>query len=307
MSLYAPPKELHTEIFTSLPECYRRREKESEWVRANKPGQQLDGFLEGPAFDRYGNLYLTDIPYGRIFRISPDKEWSLVTEYDGWPNGIAIHRDGTLYIADYRNGIMVLDPAEAEVRPLITHVYSERFRGCNDLTFASNGDLYFTDQGQSGLHMPNGRVFRYTADGQLECLIDTCPSPNGLVFNKTESLLYVAMTRGNSIWRLPLMVDGGISKVGLFIQLSGGRSGPDGMALDQDDQLVVAHAGHGTVWVFNEFGEPIYRIRSCAGLNTTNVAFGGNANCSLFITDSEACNILRVELDVPGNVLYSHS
>jgi len=140
-------------------------------------------------------------------------------------------------------------------------------------------------------------VYRYAAAGRLECLIDNAPSPNGIVLNKDETMLYVAITRGNSIWRLPLMADGGVSKVGLFVQLSGGLTGPDGMALDDDDRLVVAHVGNGTVWVFTRFGEPVYRVRSCAGIETTNVAFGGEDGKKLYIVESETGSILAVDMD----------
>ncbi len=72
-------------------------------------------------------------------------------------------------------------------------------------------------------------------------LVNTVPSPNGLVMNKAETVLYVGVTRGNAVWRLPLMEDGTASKVGLFIQMSGGHAGPDGMALDEEGGLVIAH------------------------------------------------------------------
>mgnify|MGYP006138590267 CR=1 FL=1 len=86
-----------------------RERRRTEWCDANKPGHQIDSFLEGPSFDCEGNLYVTDIPFGRIFRISPQLEWSLVAEYDGWPNGLAIHRDGSLWISDYRRGLLKLE------------------------------------------------------------------------------------------------------------------------------------------------------------------------------------------------------
>ncbi|MBB5696610.1 SMP-30/gluconolactonase/LRE family protein, partial [Roseomonas pecuniae] len=70
----------------------------------------MDCFLEGPSFDRQGRLYVTDIPFGRVFRISPEGEWEQVAEYDGWPNGLKIHRDGRIFITDYKRGIMLLDP-----------------------------------------------------------------------------------------------------------------------------------------------------------------------------------------------------
>ena len=66
----------------------------TEWADANRPGQPTDCFIEGPSFDADGNLYIVDIPFGRIFRIAPDRKWSLVIEYDGWPNGLKIAATG---------------------------------------------------------------------------------------------------------------------------------------------------------------------------------------------------------------------
>lgn len=306
MSLYEPPCVRVAEIFSRMPDAMRFADATSDWAEANKPGERVDCFLEGPSVDRDGNLYLVDIPYGRILRVTPAREWQLVCRYDGWPNGLKIHRDGRLFIADYRHGVQVLSPGDDAPTLLLGHRYSESFRGVNDLVFASNGDLYFTDQGQSGLHRPDGRVFRYTAHGRLECLIDNAPSPNGLVLNASERILYVAMTRDNSVWRIPLMSDGGVSKVGCFVRLSGGLSGPDGMAMDDEDRLFVAHAGNGCVWCFDRLGRPVHRIDSPCGITTTNVAFGGTDTRALFITESETGTVLRAEMDVPGRTMYSH-
>jgi len=68
----------------------------------------------------------------------------------------------------------------------------------------------------------------------------------------------------------------------------------------------VPAPGAGTVWLFSKMGEPIYRIRSCAGLRTTNVAYGGVERRTLFITEAEQAVILKVELQIPGKAMYSH-
>ena len=104
-------------------------------------------------------------------------------------------------------------------------------------------------------------------------IIGTVPSPNGLVLNKTENILFVAVTRGNAVWRLPLMGDGSVSKAGIWIQLSGGHGGPDGMALDEEGGLICAHAGMG-VWRFDHLGRPTHFMCE-PGSFTTNAAFGG--------------------------------
>ena len=115
---------------------------------------------------------------------------------------------------------------------------SESFKGCNDLHIAGNGDIYFTDQGQTGLHDPTGRVYRLRTNGRLDCLIDTGISPNGLVLDPSESVLFVAMTRDNAVWRMPFMKDGSVSKVGRFCSMFG-PSGPDGMTMDKAGRLFV--------------------------------------------------------------------
>jgi len=304
--MFAPPQIIETQVFARLPDKFRRNDPGNSWAIVNRRGLPVDSFLEGPSLDRAGNLYVVDIPYGRIFRISPAGEFELVAEYDGEPNGLKIAKDGRIFITDYRHGIMTLDPGSGQVSSVLERRWSERFKGVNDLVFARNGDIYFTDQGQTGLHDPTGRVYRLRTDGTLDLIVGNIPSPNGLVLNGAEHILYVAVTRGNCIWRVPLMPDGSASKVGLFVQLSGSLGGPDGLAMDEEDNLVIAHAGLGAVWVFSRLGEPLYRIRSCEGLATTNVAYGGAENKSLYITESESGCVLIARLPVAGRPMYSH-
>jgi gluconolactonase len=305
MLYFRPPEDVATEVFARLPENLRIKNRRSGWA-FGKGHDFLHSFLEGPSFDRAGNLYVVDIPYGRILRVSPSGEWSVVSEYDGWPNGLKIHRDGTIFIADHRRGILRLDPATGAVTPVLEHVRREGFKGTNDLVFASNGDLYFTDQGQTGLQDASGRVFRLRTDGQVDCLLQNVPSPNGLVLSVDEKLLFVAVTRANQIWRLPLHPDGTTSKVAAFITLSGGLAGPDGLAIDESGGLAVAHCGLGSVWLFDRLGEPLYRIRSREGLSTTNLAFGGTDSKTLYITESDSGTILTARLKVAGQTMYSH-
>jgi len=293
-----PPQDIPTEVWSVVPDEIRNAKP-----RAKKGKPKV--FLEGPSFDRQGNLYCVDIPFGRILRISPDKQWDVVAEYDGEPNGLKIHKDGRIFIADHHHGIMLLDPVRGTVEPFLeSGTAKDRFKGCNDLIFAKNGDMYFTDQGGTGLHDPTGCVYRYTAAGRLECLIDTIPSPNGIVFNVRETEVFVAVTRANSVWRIPLDETRGISKVGLFVQLF--SPGPDGLALDEAGNVIVTHPGMGYVWVFSKRGEPLYCVKSCGGRSTTNIAYGGDDRKTLYIVDSRDNQILTAKMPVAGKMMYSH-
>ena len=306
--MFAAPKEIKTEAWSSVPDELRLKDTPSEWsgIRHHDP-YRFDVFLEGPSFDREGNLYLTDIAHGRVLRVTPDKQWSVAAEYDGAPNGLKIRKDGMIFIADYKWGIMQMDPKTGKVEPFCVRNEYEPFRGLNDLVFASNGDLYFTDQSMTDLRDPTGRVFRLRPDGALDCLIDNVPSPNGLILTPDEKALLLAVTRGNCIWHLPFGHDGKVARVGLFIQLSGSAGGgPDGLAMDEEGNLSIAHVRMGSVWVFSAIGEPLYRLRSCKGLSTTNLAYGGPDRKGLFITETQTGTVLRAEMPVPGRVMYSH-
>ena len=107
--MFAKPPDIETRVFASLPDKFRRSAR-SDWAHIQMRGRELDSFLEGPSFDLEGNLYVVDIPFGRVFRISPDGNWTLVVEYDGEPNGLKFDREGRMFIADHKHGIMQVDP-----------------------------------------------------------------------------------------------------------------------------------------------------------------------------------------------------
>lgn len=315
--MFAAPEVIDTEVFAELPPGLRVTNKFSKWVEFRKKGQPVDkpetihSYLEGPSFDRAGNLYCVDIPYARIFRVSPQGMFDVVAEYEGEPNSLKIHKDGRIFVADRLHGILELDPQSGKMTPVVAEVAGEGFKGINDFVFARNGDIYFTDQGNSSMNDPSGRVFRLrAADGELELILDKVPGPNGIALNPAETMLFVNVTRMNNVWRIPLLPEGGImplgAKIGIFIQLTGSLSGPDGLAVDANGGLAVCHSGLGSVWLFSKLGEPTYRIKSCRGIRTTNCAFGGPDFKTLYIAESESGSILRAKLPVAGHPLYSH-
>ncbi len=302
MFLLKPPAVRPLEVFTSMPAKFRRTGVRSHWADVNQGGRLADSFLEGPVFDGAGNLYVTDIPFGRVFRIDPKGEWDLVAQWDGEPNGMKFLSERELLVTDYKNGLVALDIASGQVRPYLERRNSERFKGVNDLVFDSRGNLYFTDQGQTGLHDPTGRVYRLGTDGRLDLLLSNVPSPNGIVLSNDERFLFVAATRGNCVWRMPLLADGSVSKAGQFFT-SYGPSGPDGLAMDEGGRLLVANPGLAYVWVLGHRAEPEEVLTGEPGTSVTNLAFGGADRRTVYCTDSTHGRILVATLSQPGSRL----
>ncbi|EUC49714.1 hypothetical protein COCMIDRAFT_83901 [Bipolaris oryzae ATCC 44560] len=299
MNFYPPPPTIAASLYCRVPDEIRCKDRDSEW-RGGFSRAFQNIFLEGPVYTSSGHLYIVDVPYGRILSISPTKEVTVAAEWDGEPNGLAVDPEGKIAVADYKQGILTFDPSTGKISPRLSRRNLERFKGPNDLVFSSKGELYFTDQGQTGLTDPTGKVYRLSPDGKLDTLVENGVSPNGLVLSPDEKFLFVAMTRSNAVWRLPLHADGTTSKVGLFFQ-SFGTVGPDGLAMDEEGSLFVCHPSLGSIFVVNADGTPKARIVSgTEGINLTNCCFGGKDGKTLFITDSLEGNVQCVEWHCKG-------
>ena len=61
---------------------------------------QCGAFLEGPAFDRAGNLWMTSVRNGDIHKVTPDGRCATVANTGGSPRGLKFHKDGRLFGTD---------------------------------------------------------------------------------------------------------------------------------------------------------------------------------------------------------------
>jgi gluconolactonase len=283
------------ELFTRLPDALHWTGEPTDWVRTTRPGQRLHSFLEGPCFDAAGDLWLADVPYGRLFRIAPDGRWRLALDYDGEPHALRPRRDGSFLIADYRRGLLAFDPASGVISTVCDRVNTEPFRGLSDLAIAPNGDVWFTDAGRSSLSDPTGRVYRLRPGGTPELVLANLPYPNGIALSPDGALVYVAATRANAVWRfLADAPDPAWPMLGVFLHLSGGL-GPDGLAVDAAGRLAVVQAQAGRLLLVDALGDAVAAVHTPGGLWTTSCAFSPD-QAMLFIVEAQTGGVYRVAL-----------
>ena len=293
--------DIDAEVFAALPPSLHWQGEPNDWVRVTRPGARLHSFLEGPQFDNAGRLWCVDVPYGRIFNVDPRGHWTLAQAGDGQPHGLAGMADGSFAVADYRHGLVRFDPARGTTTPICEGVNSERFRGLGDVTCASNGDLWFTDPGRSSLSDPTGRLFRLRAGTTApEIVLANIPYPNGVATSRDGRFVYVAATRANAVWRLLADApDPVFPMAGVWVQLSGGL-GPDGIAVNDDGFVAVAHGQAGRAWIFDPLGDPVARVKTPGGLWTTAVAWHPDGR-RLAIVEAQTASIYMA--DVSGMLL----
>src|SRR5205814_10410904 len=113
--MFAAPERIPARVFARIPEQLGVRDRKSIWVDTQMHGAPTPTFLEGPSFDRVGNLFVVDIPWGRMFKITPFGKVSVAGEYDGERNGLKFHKDGRAFMADQRHGLTGSCPRSGQV------------------------------------------------------------------------------------------------------------------------------------------------------------------------------------------------
>jgi gluconolactonase len=191
----------------------------------------------------------------------------------------------------------------SELKPAATESDGEPLRGPNDLTLdTSSGGVYFTDPASSDDKNPHGTVHYLDKRGECHTVARRLAFPNGIVIRPGGKELLVAESRRNRILKFPVAEPGKLGEFTVLIDLPRKSEGqidnqPDGIALDADGNLYVAHFGMRQVQVVNPDGKLIRRYPG-GNVTTSNVAFAGPAMDRLYMTGGEPGALFR--LDLPG-------
>lgn len=283
---------LTASLWTSLPDELRHTGEPSVWAKMTRPGQAMHSFLEAAFFDADGALWLSDVPYGRVFRMTHGK-WEIMHQIDGEPHAMRIAPNGKHIAVDYRHGLIEL-MGQSDFK-ILRSGGDTPFLGLSDMAYGPDGALWFTDSGRSSLSDPSGGVYRWI-DGELRQILDNVPYSNGICVSPDNAWVYVAATRANQVWKFSTRLpETGQPMVGTYLQLSGGL-GPDGLACNAHGWLAVAQAQAGRAYVYDAVGDLIADVRLPAGLWTTSVTFHPDDPYKLIIVDAQFGGVFTCDL-----------
>ena len=157
--------------------------------------------------DRAGNIYFTDPPYGQpdnktgeigingVFKVSPDKDVSLLVDSLTMPNGIALSQDQkTLYInqSDPNNPVLysyeVAADGSLENGKILFDflIHAKNAKGLPDgLKIHKSGNIFAT--GPGGVHI-------ISPEGKHLGLINTVKATSNCAFDTDQEYLYMTTT-----------------------------------------------------------------------------------------------------------------
>lgn len=235
----------------------------------------LPFYTEGPAVDRWGNIYCSTLSGGTILKIDSENkitEWA----YSDCPNGQIILGNGDHLICDVK--LPALRRFDSDGK-FIKNEVEKKCAGIevcspNDLVTDDDGNIYFTDSLRN-----EGKVYYVGADGKQGILARDLDYPNGLVLSSSREILYVAESYKNRILKIHLQrPPKAMEEIEVLAELPVHASKkmednlPDGLAMDQAGNIWVAHYGMQSIHKLSSEGRLLDSINTSMPL-TSNLFF----------------------------------
>ncbi|MCI0641019.1 MAG: SMP-30/gluconolactonase/LRE family protein [Gemmataceae bacterium] len=273
---------------------------------------EVPNYCEGIVFDHAGFGYIS---HGKVItKFSQDGKHAVWSE-TGAPNGHKVLAVGTHLVCDAsQHAVLKLDKDGKIIGKASAECDGKALRGPNDLSLdQKNGGFYFTDPGGSDDIKLIGTVHYVDAEGKTHLLDSGLAFPNGIVLTPDGKWLYVAESKKNRVLVYDVKSPGKVSVRRVFAELPKKMGEqiddqPDGMCLDSEGNLYVAHYGMRQVQVLDSKGRVVRRYPG-GNLTTSNVGFGGPNMDVLYITgglgkEAGAGGLFRIQLEgVKGLVI----
>lgn len=278
---------------------------------------EVHAYCEGVVFDHDGRGYIS---HGdRITQFTLDDKGNVVSSKvwatTGAPNGHKILADGTHLVCDAsRHAVLLLDADGKFLKNASDTCEGKPVNGPNDLTLDTpNGGFYFTNPDDSGINKQTGTVHYVDNKGVTHLCAGGFAYPNGIVLTPDGKRILMAESQKNRILEFPVQSPGKLGEYKVFCELPKKEgpeqidNQPDGICLDAEGNLYVAHYGMKQVQVLDKDGKVIRRYPG-GNVTTSNVAFGGRNMDQLFVTgglgaEAGAGGLFRLDLGVKGLVI----
>ncbi|MCB1690057.1 MAG: SMP-30/gluconolactonase/LRE family protein, partial [Halioglobus sp.] len=219
-------------------------------------------FGEGPRWHQ-GRLWFSDF-YAHAVK-SVDEQGALRTELelDDQPSGLGWLPDGRLLlVAMKERAVKRLDGDRLVLHADISHLTAHR---CNDMVVDARGTAWVGNFGfdldaelsARGLDVlddhPSTNLVRINADGTVHLAAQDMHFPNGSVITPDGRTLIVAETLANRLTAFTIADDQTLTHRRVWASLPG--IAPDGICLDENQQVWVANALGPEVMLVAEGGE----------------------------------------------------
>jgi gluconolactonase len=264
-------------------------------------------FTEGPAADRQGVVYFTDVPNAKVYKIEQGNKASVFRAESNHTNGQMFNAAGELLGCEAKTGRIVAVATDGNtVRVLADGHKGKRFDRPNDLCVDRTGGVYFTDP-HFGVPVSaeEFQVYYVAPDGKVTGLLRDLKYPNGVILSPDEQTLYIVPTGTADIMAYPVESPGKLGSGRVLCRLeqtsTQKNGGGDGLTVDTKGNLYITSVAG--VQVFDPKGKLLGVLKmpinpaDSKPMNPSNCTFGGPDFKTLYITSRTKVFVLPMEAE----------
>jgi xylono-1,5-lactonase len=250
---------------------------------------QRDLLGEGPLWSSRDNaLYWVDILAPALHRLSLGDDSSCswrMPELIGW---VIERANAPGFIAGLQGGFaeLTLDPFRirliADPEP---HLPENRL---NDAKADSLGRIWAGSMSVNA-DVPSGGLYRFDANHSVTSMDGGYVIANGPAFSPAHDYIYHTDSGRGLVYRFVLNSDGTLGERVVFLKFEAGWGKPDGMTVDVEGALWIAHWGAARVSRFTPDGE-VDRVIHLPTAQPTSCTFAGRNLDRMFVTSASIDN-----------------
>jgi gluconolactonase len=246
---------------------------------------------EGPLWIAAEQMLLfSDVPKNTVYKWTEKKSIEVYLTPSGYTgtlpsqsnepgsNGLTLDNGGNLVLCQHGDRRIAkmntpLNAPQPAFSSIADHYEGKKFNSPNDVVCRSNGDLFFTDppyglpkqENDSSKEISFQGVYKISIHGEVTLLVDSMTRPNGIALTPDEKTLIVSNSDPEKAVWYAFDIDDNDLLVNqrVFFDVTKNTASekglPDGLKIDKQGNIFAT--GPGGIWIFNQHGKLIGKIK----------------------------------------------
>ncbi len=229
----------------------------------------------------HNSIYFTDIKKKKIYSLNIKTKKKNIYKLSK-EIGFLAHIKGYIFILGLQGELRIQNLKSKKILKTINIESNIKLNRINDGKTDPTGNLWFGTMDNLERKIEKGSLYKLDKNLNLNKVDKNYRITNGPAFIDQFNFYHTDSAK-KQIYKIKINKNNKIIKKKIFKKFSIQDGVPDGMTLDKNNNLWVAHFHGACISVFNSRAKLVHKINFPAK-NITNCTFGGQNNSELFVT-----------------------